>query len=50
MSYRLHNYVTCVNIFVSHQRFLAAIVKLDEPKFYHEVVKDAKWRDARLRR
>jgi len=38
--------VTCKNFSPSHQCFLAAIMKVDEPKFYHEAVKDVKWREA----
>jgi len=45
-SYPLHHYVTCVNFSPSHQRFLAAIMKVDEPKFYHTVVQDVHWRKA----
>jgi len=45
-SYPLHHYVTCVNFSLSHQHFLAAIMKVDEPKFYHKAVKDVNWREA----
>jgi len=43
-SYSLQHNVTCVNFFPSHKPFLAAIIKVDEPKFYHKAVKDVKWR------
>ena len=39
------NYVTCTNFFVLHQNFLAAITKETKPKYYHEAVKDPRWRD-----
>ena len=45
-SYPLHHYVTCKNFSPSHQHFLAAIMKVDEPKFYYKAVKDVKWREA----
>ena len=44
--YPLHNYVTCTNFSPSHQQVLAAIMKVDEPRFYHEAVKQSQWRQA----
>ena len=43
MPYPLQNYVTCVNFSPAHQRFLAAIMKVPEPRFYHEAMKDSRW-------
>ena len=42
----LQNYVTCINFSLSHQKLLVAIMKVQEPQFYHEVVRDAKRREA----
>jgi len=42
MHYPLHNYVTCAQFSPTHQRFLAALAKVLEPKFYHEAIKDPK--------
>jgi len=44
--YPIANYVVCANFSVSHQNFLAAITKVTEPKYYHEAIKDQRWRDA----
>jgi len=46
MSYPLKDYVTCTNFSTSHQQFLAAITKIAEPRFYHEVVQNEHWRKA----
>ena len=46
MSYPIVNYVTCANFSDSHNAFLAAIVKIVEPRFYREAAKDSKWKAA----
>jgi len=46
MHYPLENYVTCTKFSASPLQFLGAISKLKEPKFYHEAVKNEKWRQA----
>jgi len=46
MRHPLKNYVTFTKFFPSHQHFLAAITKVVKPRFYHEAVQDAKWRQA----
>jgi len=42
----LNNFVTCSRFSATHQKFLAALPKVTELKFYHEAVKDPKWRQA----
>ena len=37
---------TCANFSVTRKQFLAAITKVTEPRYYHEVAKDPRWRDA----
>ena len=44
--YPITNYVTCHNFFEAHKCYFAAITKIVEPRFFHEVVKDPKWREA----
>ena len=44
--YPLQNYVTCINFSLNHQKLLVAIMKVQEPQFYHEAVRDEKWRQA----
>jgi len=34
------------NFSISHQSFLANIMKVTEPRYYHEAVKDSCWRAA----
>jgi len=44
--YLLKNYVTCTKFSTSPQQFLASISKVEEPNFYHEGMKNEKWRQA----
>ena len=44
--YPIVNFVTCNTFSASHQQFLAAIAKIMEPRFYHQVAKDPMWRKA----
>ena len=44
--YPITQYVTYANFSASHQKFVAAITKVVEPKFYHEAAKDPQWRKA----
>ena len=44
--YPIINYVTCDNFSNAHINYLAAITKVVEPRYFHEAVKDVKWRDA----
>ena len=44
--YTLKNYVTFTKFSPTYQQFLSTITKVVEPRFYHEVVKDEKWRKA----
>ena len=44
--YPITPYVTCVIFSTSHQKFVAAITKVVEPRFYHETAKDPQWRKA----
>ena len=46
MSYNLAKFVNYTNFSPKHQAFLAAITANVEPKFYHQAVKDAQWREA----
>ena len=46
MCYPLKNYITFTKFSSSHQQFLAAITRVMEPRFYHEAVKDERWRKA----
>ena len=41
--YPLVSYITCNSFSNSHKAFLAAITKIIEPKYYHEVAKDDRW-------
>ena len=44
--YAITNYVTCNNFFYAHRYFLVAANKIMGPKFFYEVVKDPKCREA----
>ena len=44
--YPIANYVTCNNFSDAHRYYLATITKIMEPSFFHEEVKDPKWRKA----
>jgi len=46
MPYPIVNYVTCTNFSISHQNVLATITTVTEPRHYHKVVKDPRWREA----
>ena len=46
MSYDLAQYVNYSKFSPCHQVFLAAITTNIEPKFYHQAVKDVRWREA----
>jgi len=44
--YPIANYVTCNNFSDAHRYYLAAITKIVEPRVFHEVAKDPKWRES----
>ena len=44
--YPITHYVTCDKFSNAHRHYLAAISKVVEPGFFHEVVKEPKWREA----
>jgi len=44
--YPIINYVTCDSFSNAHRNYLATITKVVEPRYFHEAVKDVKWRDA----
>ena len=44
--YPIINYVTCDKFSNAHRNYLTAITKVVEPRYFHEAVKDVKWRDA----
>jgi len=44
--YPITNYIVCVNFSIYHHKFLAAIAKVVEPRFYSEAVKEPYWRKA----
>jgi len=47
--YPIANYVTYDKFSDAHKCSLSAITKIVETKFYHEVVKDASWREAMVK-
>ena len=44
--YPVANYITCAKFSTAHRNYLAAITKIVEPRYFHEAVKDIKWREA----
>ena len=42
--YPIANYVTSANFSVTYHNFLATIMKVTKPRYYHEAVKDSRWR------
>ena len=46
MRYPITNYVTSANFSLSHQKYLATITKVVEPRFYSAAVKDPQWQKA----
>lgn len=44
--YPLSHYVSYDKFSNVHKAFLAAITSLDEPKYFHQAIKDVKWREA----
>ncbi|KAI5428719.1 hypothetical protein KIW84_033637 [Lathyrus oleraceus] len=44
--YPITHYVNCEKISLPHKHFLAAISAEKKPLYFHEAVKDARWRDA----
>lgn len=47
--YPLSHYVSYNKFSPSHKAFLSAITSRDEPKFFHQAVKDENWREAMKR-
>ena len=47
--YPLANYITCDKFSVSHRSYLAAISKIEEPRFFHEAVTNPLWKDAMIK-
>ena len=41
--YPITRYVTSANFSISHQLYLAALMKVVEPRFYSEVVREPQW-------
>ena len=44
--YPLTHYVTCDNFSNAHKSYLAAITKIVEPRYFHQVVTNPHWREA----
>ena len=48
-SYPIANYVTCKRFSEAHKNYLAAITKIIEPRYFHEAVRNPKWREVMSR-
>jgi len=44
--YPIIDYITCANFSKAHRSYLATLIKIIDPRHFHEAFKDSRWREA----
>ena len=47
--YSIVDYVTCDRFSNAHKEYLATIMRVGEPRYFHEAIKDSQWREVMAR-